>query len=75
MEKTVIKQLINSIKEIEENGNSLTTKGILLVLENSLYQEREQIINAFEEGVKYGNSELQTFDYPAARYYSGTYEK
>jgi len=39
------------------------------------YVEGDEIIGAFLEGVEYGNSEFQTFDYPETRYYSSTYEK
>ena len=39
-----------------------------------LETEKKQIIDAFNEGMKYGNSKSQTFDYPDSRYYNFTYK-
>jgi len=75
MTKTVIQKLISDLKKLKSNKIELTNKGMIVILKNSLLDEREQIIKAFDEGVKYGNSDLQTFDYPASRYYGFTYEK
>ena len=74
MEQTVIQKLISDIIEIDNRKLDITNKGIIVMLENSIVKERGQIIEAFEEGVKYGNSPFQTFDYPASRYYGFTYE-
>jgi len=73
-EKTVLNALISDLKEINRRGISLTDDGIITMLENSLLKERQQIEDAFKEGVKYGNSDLQTFDYPASLYYVFTYK-
>lgn len=43
------------------------------LVEQLLAADKAQIIDAFEEGVKYGNG-MQTFDYPASRYYAHTYQ-
>lgn len=72
--KTVLQSLIDDLTEINQRGISLTDSGIITMLENTLDKERQQIIDAFEEGMKYGNSDFQTFDYPASRYYGFTYE-
>jgi len=73
-EKTVLAALISDLKEINRRGITLTHSGIITVLENSLENERQQIIDAFNEGVKYGNSDLQTFDHPASLYYGFTFK-
>ena len=73
MKNTVIKKLIVALKEIDKRDVHLTNKGFITMLENCVLEEKEQIINAFDEGVKYGNELLQTFDYPASRYFEHTY--
>ena len=73
MKNTVIKKLIVALKEIDKRDVHLTNKGFITMLENCVLEEKEQIINAFDEGVKYGNGLLQTFDYPASRYFEHTY--
>ena len=70
---TVIQKLINDLKKVDKNIE-FTTDGFIQMLENSLNDEHQQIMGAFDEGVKYGNSTLQTFDYPASRYYHFTYK-
>ena len=72
--KTVIQNLIGVIEDLKSREVELTTEGILTMLGNIASDEKEQILNAFNEGMKYGNSPLQTFDYPASKYYSGTYD-
>lgn len=73
--KTATQELIDLVKEIERQNLILTTQSMLNILESRiLSNEKKQIIDAFNEGVKYGNSSLQTFDYPASRYYVFTYK-
>lgn len=69
---TVVQKLINDLKEA--NSNIEFTTNFIQLLENALNDEHQQIMDAFDEGVKYGNSSLQTFDYPASRYYHYTYK-
>lgn len=72
--KTAIQELIDVIKETERQNLIMTPKSLLDILETRMSLiEKKQIIDAFNEGVKYGNSPLQTFDYPASRYYVFTY--
>jgi len=71
MSKTAIKSLI---EEITNSKLKPTPKKLIELLEAACIVERQQIIDAFEEGVKYGNSQFQTFDYPASRYYGFTYQ-
>ena len=70
MKKTVIGSLIDELRE----NNDLTNSEIITTLENALMEERRQIMDAFDEGLEYGRSKLQTFDYPASRYYWSTYK-
>jgi len=72
MEKTVIQKLLNDIKIIHSRGIELTPLGIITMLENSLEDEKSQIIKAFNEGIKYGEGSNR-FDYPNSRYYYFTY--
>ena len=74
MKKTVIQSLINDIEEINSRKIELTMKGILTILENCLEDEKKQIIDAFEEGVTYEREKLGKVDYPASRYFNGTFE-
>jgi hypothetical protein len=73
--KTTVQELINSVKEMQKRKISLTDKGLLLLLENSLEKEKKQIIDAFEEGVKYEQDILGKVDYPAQRYFNFTYKQ
>ena len=73
MEKTVVRKLIDDLIEIDKSDIKLTNKGIIGMLEIALERERIQIVKAFEDGVAYGNSKLQTFDNPSSRYYSVNY--
>lgn len=66
---TTIQKLIEDLIEIDRRGISITNKGFIQILESSLPKEREMVMESFNEGVKYGNEPLQTFDYPASRYY------
>ncbi len=75
MKNSVIQKLINDLKVIETRNIELTSIGVRVMLTNALEEEKQQIIDAFEEGWRYGNSDYQTFDYPASRYYNYTYEK
>ena len=75
MKKTVIQSLIKDIEEINSRKIELTMKGILSILENSLEDEKKQIMDAFEEGVGYEKSILGKVDYPSSRYFNGTFEK
>lgn len=43
------------------------------MLDNALSDEKEQILGSFNEGMKYGSSPIQTFDYPTSSYYMFTY--
>jgi hypothetical protein len=74
MKKTVIQSLIKDIKEINSRRIELTMKGILAILENSLDDEKKQIMDAFDEGIDYERSLLGKVDYPSSRYYHGTFE-
>ena len=71
--KTAVQGVIDALNAAEEKGLVFTHKSLIFMLENALETERTQIKTAVEEGIKYGNGPLQTFDYPAARYYSFTY--
>jgi len=74
MKKTVIQKLIKDIEVIQSRKIELTTIGILVILGNCLEDEKKQIMDAFEEGVDYEKSILGKVDYPASRYYHGTFE-
>lgn len=74
MRRTVIQDLIKDIEEINSRKIELTMKGILSILENSLEDEKKQIMDAFDEGVGYERSLLGKVDYPSSRYYHGTFE-
>jgi len=75
---TVITELIENINRInsfyEGEEYALSAKIIMRMLNDAKELEKQQILNAFNEGMKYGNSSLQTFDYPASRYYMFTYD-
>ena len=75
MKKTVLQSLIKDIEEINTRGIELTMKGVVTILENCLDDEKKQIMDAFEEGVGYEKSILGKVDYPASRYFNGTFEK
>ena len=72
--KTTINKLIEIIEELKNRGIELTSDELLTILKQSELEEKEQILDAFNEGMRYGNSPLQTFDYPASRYYMFTYD-
>lgn len=73
--KTAIQELIQLVKEMDRHNVKLTPQIMLNILEGKiLVTEKEQILDAFNEGMKYGNSPFQTFDYPDSKYYSGTYD-
>jgi hypothetical protein len=65
--KTAIQQMI----EFVDNHKDMNE--ILEKLQELKHIERQQIIDSFDEGVKYGNSMFQIFDYPASRYFAHTY--
>ena len=48
--KTTIQHLIESVSEIESRGITLTMKGFVSMLENSLPQEKEKIMSAYDKG-------------------------
>lgn len=72
--KTIIQELIEIVEKTKSQEIKLTTDDFLTILKNQLSKEKEQILDAFNEGMRYGNSPLQTFDYPASRYYMFTYD-
>ena len=72
--KTVLHKIISDFKEIHNRGIVLTNKGLLMALENSLENERQQIADAFEEGQKYEKSDSPSFDYRTTKYINWTYE-
>jgi len=69
--ETAIEQIIKNLKD----SKNMTNENLVKILESFLSIERQQIMDAFNEGVKYGNSQFQTFDYPASRYYGFTYKQ
>lgn len=74
--KTAIQELIQLVEEMDRKNLKLTPQIMLNILEGKiLVTEKEQILDAFNEGMRYGNSPLQTFDYPASRYYEFTYNE
>ena len=73
--KTTIQELIDLIKEMQKRKVSFTEKGLLIFLEDSLEKEKKQIVDAFEEGVKYESDLLGKVDYPAQRYFNFTYKQ
>lgn len=68
--KTALHTLID---ELKAKKATLTPKGIIRILENNLYKEKNQIWEAFQEGYE-GGSDFHGFDYPHARYYNDMYE-
>lgn len=48
--KTVLTQLIESIKEMDRRGISLTMEGVATILTNNLEKEKQQIMKTFLEG-------------------------
>jgi hypothetical protein len=71
MKKTVIQSLI---EKFNSGKKELPVKDIITILENSLNDEKKQIMDAFDEGVDYEKSLLGKVDYPSSRYYHGTFE-
>ena len=45
--ETIIQQLIATVIQLEDQGMSFTTIGIMSLLENSLAEEKEQLEEAF----------------------------
>ena len=77
MKQTTITKLIANIDEIIDRDYDikLTMKGFKTLLCNALNEEKLQLEDAFDNGVKYGNSTFQTFDFPFELYYNATYTK
>jgi hypothetical protein len=74
MKKTPIQTIIDAVKAAELRNITITMKGFLTILENTLADERNEICKALEEGIKYGSSPTgNNFDYPASRYFSYNY--
>ena len=48
--KKTLQHLIESVKEIESRGITLTMNGIVTMLENSLPKEKEKIMDAYDKG-------------------------
>jgi len=71
--KTAVQQIIKRIDIMHGSDMNFSYEKISSILQDALIIEKTQIETALEEGIKYGNQPLQTFDYPAARYYSHTY--
>lgn len=71
--KTAVQEVMEYVDAINNAGFDLSYEGVIASLEKALIKERTQIETALTEGIKYGNQSLQTFDYPASRYYSFTY--
>lgn len=68
MAKTALTQLIDILKD----KNVRDIDEVINIINDLKPLERTQVVDAFDEGVKYGNSLLQTFDYPASRYFGFT---
>lgn len=71
--KTAIQKIIDSVTEMKKCNVELTNEEILKMLDNALSDEKGQILGSFNEGMKYGSSPIQTFDYPTSSYYMFTY--
>ena len=69
MTKTALTLLI----EILKDKNVLDMNEAINIINNLKPLERTQITDSFDEGVKYGNGLLQTFDYPTSRYFGFTF--
>jgi hypothetical protein len=48
--RTALQDLIESVKEIESRGITLTMKGVVSMLENSLSREKKNITDAYDKG-------------------------
>ena len=68
MKKTAFQELVDIIDKADNIDE--VRKQITFKLKD---QNVNQILDAFNEGMKYGQSILPTFDYPASRYYNYTY--
>ena len=68
MRKTVLHNIIDSLKEIHNRDIKLTHKGLLFMLEVALDDEKQQIANAFDDGK---NNKKITSE----KYINETYEK
>lgn len=72
MEETTIQSLIFDLKK----ENNIEYQEIIRLLQIALKNEKKQITEAFEEGMKYGlKGMFPHCDYPANRYYMFTFEK
>ena len=67
-------KLISDLKKSDRKKIKMTHKDMIKILEDSLSEEKKQIMDAFDKGTEYGNSMFQSFDYPASRYYTFAYE-
>ena len=68
MRKTVLHNIINSVKEIHNRDIKLTQKGLLFMLEVALEDEKQQIADAFDEGKN--NKKITS-----SKYINETYER
>ena len=48
--RTTLQDLIESVKEIESRGITLTMKGVVSMLENSLPKEKKNLMDAYDKG-------------------------
>jgi len=72
MKKTVLHNIIDALEEIDSRGVKLTKKGLMFMLEVALEDEKQQIVNAFEEGSKCNAGIIKI---SSSKYISETYEK
>ena len=72
MKQTAIMKLVSRFRELETSHTHLASTTILNILEGSIREEERQIKEAFNDGMSFGKSDVH-MDYPASRYYSGTY--
>jgi hemerythrin len=72
MEETTIQSMIYDL----EKNHIIEHTEIIRLLRIALINEKKQIKEAFEEGMKYGaNGMFPHCDHPANKYYTFTYEK
>lgn len=71
IQKTTIQKLIETVKEIDARGITLTMDGFVTVLENSLDSERKQIIEACDINFAYDKSGWPTL---GEQYYDQFYK-
>lgn len=71
MKETIIQNIIFDLKREKKKDQ----EEIITLLKIALEKEKEQIKEAFEEGMKYGLKGMEPHcDYPANRYYFFTFE-